>query len=221
MKNGSFFCILFLKNFTKNIFCRKKQGEQQQTIYECELKEGTITSKKDRLVTNIYGTHVHNKTSNDVKSFLTYKKQMSFMPKGIEQVFKNLIILDIYSADLLEVHIDDLQPFPELRYISFMFNKLETIEFDLFVYNPKLEFLVLYGNRIQFVNDAFDILPSLRFLSFEQNRCYSGEAKDDRLAVLELMKKIHEKCGVDYKKAAQECRKDLMNCVKNNTISTQ
>ena len=84
-------------------FFRKKQGEQQQTIYECELKDGTIKSKRDRLVTNIFGTHIHNRTSKDIKSFASYKKQMNYMPRGIEEVFKNLIILDIYGADLLEV----------------------------------------------------------------------------------------------------------------------
>ena len=100
-----------------------------------------------------------------------------------------------------------------------MFNNLETIDFDLFVYNPKLEFLILYGNKIHFVNDAFDILPNLRYLSFDQNPCCSGEAKNDREAVLELMKKIHDKCDVNYKKAAQQCRQDLLTCIKNNTIS--
>lgn len=141
------------------------------------------------------------------------------MPRKLEFFLKNLIVLDIYESDLLEVHVDDLQPFPELKYLSFMYNKLEIIEFDLFVYNPKLELLILDGNRIRFVNDAFDILTNLRFLTFCQNQCASGEAKDNRMAVLELMKKIHYKCGVDYKKAAQQCKKDLIICKKNNTRS--
>jgi hypothetical protein len=166
-------------------------------------------------VTEIRGIHVYNKTSSDVRSIMTFKQKMNYMPRGFETIFKNITTIDIYSSDLLEVHVSDLQPFPELRYLRFIFNKLESIEFDLFVYNPKLELLILYGNRIQFVNDAFDILPNLRYLSFAQNPCYSGEAKDNRMEVLQLMKNIHEKCGTDYKKAALECRKDLMICTKN------
>lgn len=85
--------------------------------------------------------------------------------------------------------------------------------FCVFFFAHRLGITGLDGNRIRFVNDVFDILPNLRFLTFNKNQRGSWKAKDDRIAVLELMKKIHQKCGIDYKKTAQQCKKDKKQLV--------
>ena len=143
------------------------------------------------------------------------------MPRGLEKFFKNLIVIDIYTTGLLKVQKEDLEPFPELKYLSFSKCSLQAIDFDLFIYNPKLEMILLFGNKITVVNDAFNNLPNLRFLSFKDNPCYSGEAKDDRNAVVELVKKIHNECAIDYKEAFEQCSKDFLDYKKNLVHKTQ
>lgn len=160
-------------------------------------------------MSEVSGTHSQNKTIENVRSFGVGNRIMHFMPNGLEKFFTNLILLDIYSTGLLEINKEDLEPFPDLNFLSLTNNELQTIDFDLFVYNPNLEMVLLWGNKIETVNDAFYILPKLRYLSFRNNSCYSGDAKNNQNKITALIKEIHKNCEPDYEKSFEQCKRVL------------
>ena len=125
----------------------------------------------------------------------------------LQKFFTNLIVLDVYATGLQEIYKEDLKPFPDLRFLSLINNELKTINFVLFVYNPNLEVLLLSGNRIEIVNDSFEFLSNLRYLSFKNNLCKSGDAKNNRTEVTALIEEIHINCEIDYEKAFEQCKK--------------
>ncbi|CAG9812355.1 unnamed protein product [Chironomus riparius] len=226
---STIFILLILTTFTTNIKIACKydyynkwmlnvqsnfSAQHKQFIYECMVTDIKIINKHEREVSNVSGIHDQNMTNENVKSFSIGNRVMHFMPNNVEKFFTNLIVLDVYATRLQEIHKKDLEPFPDLKFLSLTNNELKTINFDLFVYNPNLEVLLLTGNRIEIVNDAFEFLSNLQYLSFRNNLCKSGEAKNNRNEVIALIEDIHTNCEIDYEKAFGQC-KSVLKMIQN------
>lgn len=120
---------------------------------------------------------------------------MLYLPKGLDKFFENLEFLAIWTAELKEIHAEDLAPFTKLRILSIWENEIEFLEKDLMKFNTKIEYIGFGKNRIQYVDPSvFDPLTRLHTLHFDGNDCYSKQVAGNRIGVLKLIDEINEHC---------------------------
>lgn len=168
--------------------------------YCCQVITIQITSRDDRNVTAVTGTHQGGMSNDRVSFFQSHDKTVNFMPRNLEQFFPNIEVIQIFSANLVEVTMDDFKPFGEkLKKIWFNKNEIAVVDADLFKYNPNLNFVAFYHTKVRHVeNGAFDHLTRLTTLYFENNKCLNENAIDNRLGVLTLINRIETHCKDAY-----------------------
>lgn len=141
-----------------------------------------------------------NQLNNDkVKALKFETHRMKFFPQGITKTFTSLLALYMNDGVLSEIHQNDLQPFPQLRYLDLFENLLEVIEVDLFKFNEHLEVVWLSNNRIEHIAPTvFDHLSKLSHLYLMNNVCIQ-QSETNRTNVLKLIENVKEKCSNDKK----------------------
>jgi Leucine-rich repeat (LRR) protein len=95
-------------------------------IYTCQAKNLKITSKDDRHISEVIGTHLRNKNIKDVTSFFSADNQIIFFPLNLENFF-NLTKIRINNGNLREIKLEDLQNFKNLTVLDLSKNKIEKI----------------------------------------------------------------------------------------------
>lgn len=141
--------------------------------YSCVVEHGMkILSKSDRPVTGFSGS-VSNIT--DVHGFYAMKPHARHFPSNLKQMFPNISAVCIKRSQIREIKMNDLRPFGhDLKYFHIAESELETIEPDLFKYNPNLEFVGFENNNINYIEGyVFDNLRNLKLLLLEGNSCVS------------------------------------------------
>jgi Leucine-rich repeat (LRR) protein len=119
------------------------------------------------------------------------------MPRGLIDVFPNLIVIHISTAGMKEIHQSDLKQFPRLRFLNLFDNAITIIEQDLFKFNTELELIQLGFNKITQIHPTvFDHLSQLSRLWLWSNECVNVEAYN-RSAVESLIKRVKQKCRGD------------------------
>jgi Leucine-rich repeat (LRR) protein len=168
----------------------------------------------------LWGDDLNN---DDIESF--YVKDSSrfdYMPKGIENHFKNLKVLVVAYTSLKVLRQEDLKNFRKLQNLYFDNNLLEVIENDLFDSNPNIKYINFSSNQIKVVGlNAFDPLKSLVYLSIQNNVCINGKAenKDD---LQDLLEEIRTECySPEYDKSKQEPNSAVaFNIVKIQVVAS-
>lgn len=103
---------------------------------------------------------------------------INFLPKGLENFFKNLTLLEIHSSELKEIKEHDLAPFKSLRALFLSNNSIHLIERDTFKHNLYLEVIWLNQNGIKYIDPyVFDHLINLRSLNLAGSAYELGHAK--------------------------------------------
>lgn len=92
---------------------------------------------------------------------------VEFIPFGIKKHFPNLKALHISSCGLLSVNKKNLKELGNsLEALSLTWNKLVSIDADLFQYNPNLKAVWLYNNPFRHIDpEFFTYLKNLRNLA--------------------------------------------------------
>lgn len=166
--------------------------------YKCEVQNPyLITSKDDRIVTEIRGQHLNEKTRDDIKFFSSYEKKVNFFPRSLTKVFKNIERVKIYGANLREITKDDLEQFGDkLKSLWLYNNKIEVIEGDLFSFNKNLEEIHIGTNKIKHIQSgAFNSLEKLLELHLQSNPCTSGDDwAESRHKMLQVIRRVDQKC---------------------------
>lgn len=179
-----------------NIECEFKTGNYFFTlhqVYTCAIR--SVNNYEDEFVT-ITGNHVNNKTNDDVIGIYGSNfGSLQTFPKGLEKVFKNLkAIYTTVGGQLRELHQEDLKPFPNLVEFLIDGNQIEIIEEGLFDFNPHLEAISFYYNKIFHVNyNVFDNLSRLSNLWMNGCQCYSDVSRN-RESTLALIQRLKVAC---------------------------
>lgn len=168
--------------------------------YCCDPTSIQITSKNDRTVTSVSGSHQGGLGNGNVKCLRIHKKVVNYMPRNLETFFPNLDAIQVVDTNLVEVTVDDFKPYGS-KLIRVHFDKVEiaVVEADLFKYNPNLEFVSFYFAKVRHVeNGAFANLNRLITLYFESNPCINANAVNDRTGVLSLINRVEVYCKDAY-----------------------
>jgi hypothetical protein len=146
-------------------------------FYSCNLSVDPSITSPGVTVTSATGNHEFLKIHADVQGFRSDDKTINFMPRGLNDVFPNLIGIAFNVAGMKEIHQSDLKQFPRLRFFSLWNNAITVVEQDLFKFNPELEYVHLNGNKITQIHPTvFDHLSKLVMLSLEPSMCVDASA---------------------------------------------
>jgi len=185
-------------------FTEKKIWFANDTFYDCDVTSAPIERMNQKCIESISGDHLNGYTNENVRSVGIYGVKTMYMPRGLENFFSDLILIDIYQVGLSEIHQEDMQPFHNLRFLSLSGNKLKHLEDNLFINNPKLEVILLFKNQIKSVGTVFRNLINLRWVSFDNNECFSGSEKN-KIQIGNLIRSIYETCELRSEDALQFC----------------
>ena len=181
-------------NYECSFQYREKWFADHKKFYDCEVIGGSIDKYEQRFVKGVTGVHRAGHSDSKVESLSILQSNHVHMPHKMDEYFENIVCLDVFRVGLTHIHHEDLQQYPNLKYLSLNENKLKNLDRYLFQYNPELEVIVLYKNQIQFVNQAFYELENLRSLDFTENRCHTGEVKNSVSQTKNLVQQIYNRC---------------------------
>lgn len=178
---GLFFCLAFLATFTS--------GVKIQCIYTIDIliADGLYTCWVTRIsmgnpltVTEISGAHEGGRSNADVKAFAFFGHEIhnttpETIPKGIENFFANLEVFRWVNGSISTIDSTTFKPFPNLFYINLSFNKLVSLDGDLFQHTRKLERIDFNNNLIKHVGrDLLTGLTNLTVAFFFSNPCINA-----------------------------------------------
>jgi len=133
-------------------------------------------------------------------AFVHIIKNFIFFPQGFHKFFdaEKIGFIAVWTTGLKEIHQHDLSQFTKMRILSLWDNDFEVIEHDLLKFNPEIEYIGLGKNKIKFIDgNVFGHLKYLHTLHIDGNVCISKQVADNRHGVLELVREIEEKCGLE------------------------
>ncbi|XP_070491541.1 putative leucine-rich repeat-containing protein DDB_G0290503 [Chironomus tepperi] len=177
------------------------------SLYTCYINKGiTINTLDTAYIDSTTGNHQSSHTNDNVNYLYFVSVTISYFPRGIDAIFKNLKGIYFNNVGLKEIQQSDLKPFPKL--IEFLIqagNYIEILEEGLFDFNPELEYINLYDTKITHIDPkVFDSLTKLRQLYLSSNTCINQIATN-RTSVLNLIKELPTKCNnSEYSSLAQE-----------------
>lgn len=138
-------------------------------LYVCNA---TVINSSSSSLESVTGIHEPGKSNDDVEFLWIWKQNLTFVAEGIDNFFKNLIVLTIITDSLTSISANDLRPFPRLLYLNLAGNRLTSIDGDLFTYTPLLQIVSFDQNQIQQIGkDLVTNLNDLRELWFNGNIC--------------------------------------------------
>lgn len=191
-------------------------------IYHCEVQNSiSVTSLEESIITSITGIHKFGRNSEYVRGFWIDNKIVHYFPKGLSELFENLVAISICRSQLKEINQSNLREFPNLLYIQAYGNDIEVLEEGLFDLNPKLSFIDLGTNKISKVHpDIFKNLIDLVYLYFNGNSCIDEDAKNDVSAVRNLIQHVITECPIPIKSIDSECPKVCLSKIGELTSIT-
>ncbi|XP_070508739.1 putative leucine-rich repeat-containing protein DDB_G0290503 [Chironomus tepperi] len=180
------------------IECEYKTGDWfilQNVCYCAVIKNPNITTQEAAMVTSITGSHQSGNSNADVVGFVVQFETLNYFPRGLETYFKNLKGVEIYKCNLKEIHQEDLKPFSNLVELRLQKNSIEILEEGLFDFNPDLEFIAFYGNKIVHIEpNIFDHLSKLSSLWLSLNSCINKYAENSTSGVKDVIKLAQVQC---------------------------
>lgn len=189
------FLIFLTFQLTSSTTLECSYSDRNDHGYKCDAITLRVTSKDDRSITKVLGTHNSRKNNDNVKFFDAIGKTVQYFPKDLEKIFPNLEVFQIYGSSLKEISNEDLKGFENLKMLWLSTNNIEAINRRLFEFNQNLEWIDFSYNKIKHVDvRAFEGLNMLKSLVFDSNPCHSGNAVNDPSAVGELVVQIEGKC---------------------------
>ncbi|KAL7012111.1 hypothetical protein ACKWTF_014639 [Chironomus riparius] len=167
-----------------------------KNAYFCSINNNpSITTRESATITSISGTHLSGKTNSDVGGFNVISRTINYFPNGLETFFKNIKAIQIHNCNLMEVHQEDLKPFSKLVQLHLSFNKLEVLEEGLFDFNPDLEFINFWENKIvNIAPNVFDHLSKLSYLYLLSNSCIDKKAENSISEVKNVIQAAKSQC---------------------------
>lgn len=153
--------------------------------YGCIVRSIKITSKLDRIITEVKGEHMLGKSNEDVHYMESNGNIMRYFPQNLGVFFKNLEKIHFNNSTMRELRGTDLQQLSNTtKQISIQHAEIEILESDVFDHVPNVEVVSFHDNNIKHVDDGvFTKLLKLNKLYFAYNNCTSmwsteGDSKD-------------------------------------------
>ncbi|KAG5676526.1 hypothetical protein PVAND_006354 [Polypedilum vanderplanki] len=159
--------------------------------YTCNVQYRIMTIEDRVTVEKAIGEHLEGKTDDDVEKLtLSNAFKLQLFPHNVNNIFKNLKYINMVYENLTLITTEDLKVFPKLQTLDLSGNQIEFISKDTFIFNPNIEEIWLYDNKISHIDPtSFDKLKNLKVLVLDKNVC-TFERALNRTEVLKIIGKI-------------------------------
>ncbi|KAL7035926.1 hypothetical protein ACKWTF_008626 [Chironomus riparius] len=139
--------------------------------------------------------YIQEKSNDQVVGFHSNGKNVQYVPKNLDKYFKNIKNIDIVHGRVKGIHQSDMKPFPKLVYCGFMDNDIEILENDLFDFNPDLQLVSFWNNKILIIRAAvFEKLPKLTWLYLDLNRYINMRSEGEVSLTKYIIRHVKYKC---------------------------
>lgn len=120
--------------------------------WTCTLRNFPDITQPNVNITGVNTTLPKGRDYDDVRVFLALNRVVRYIPKFLDTIFPSLFGLRFENTQLSYISKEDLAPFPKLRLLTSVLNRIEFLEADLFVNNPDLEFISFRSNQIKYIH---------------------------------------------------------------------
>lgn len=143
----------------------------------------------DRNVTEIRGNHTSGNNDSDVLAIaLSNQLLTNGVPTNIDYFFPNLSVLSVSNSGIRQISRDDLSPFKNLQALILFNNLLESLDGDLFIETPLLQYINLGTNQIRNIgSNLFNPLNDLRTLRLGHNVCIDEYIDNNATAIVPFL----------------------------------
>jgi Leucine-rich repeat (LRR) protein len=148
------------------------------SIYICSVFN--YTDESNQALTQVRGNTESSKTYADVKGiYLNLEgKNLTFIPKGLENFFPNLSGIFIYHGNITNLNGDELKEYKNLEWFAIEFNPIKKVPRNLFANKSRLKTIFLDNNEItQIEAGMFDGLNNLEKVYLSHNLCINIDAE--------------------------------------------
>lgn len=140
------------------------------SLYSCQAKNLVIDSQNTTVI-SIIGKHLSNKTNDDVLQIYIDKQETTYLPKGLQNHFPNIISMVVITSQVKFIRKQDFRGLEKLKQISLGDNEIQTVPQDTFVDLRDLEQIYLYLNHLEEVNsDLFKENFKLKAILLDHNK---------------------------------------------------
>ncbi|KAL7012114.1 hypothetical protein ACKWTF_014641 [Chironomus riparius] len=152
------------------------------------------------LIACIFGVYLKSSTSTSItcsydETTRNIVQDSYYCSLSLDIGITNIKAIKVDDCKLKEITQADLKPFPKLVEISISSNALEVLEEGLFEFNPDLEYIYFYTNKIIHIEpNIFEHLSKLRYLYLGSNYCISKSAKNSKSLVKKLIRLTEIQC---------------------------
>ena len=130
-----------------------------------------------------------------IQGFFSNNNKINYFPRGIDEFFKNIIMIYIEFGRLKEIKQADLKPFVKLEELSLGNNDIHVLEYGLFEFNPNLKLISFYNSPIFHIDsNVFNNLEELSNLWLLECKCIDEEATNDPIMVERIIHILQSKC---------------------------
>ena len=116
-------------------------------LYSCYVTS-LVNPHKNLTIEGYSGKHEANKNDADVKGIYIHDTNTKYIPTNLGSLF-NLIALDMFRTQLVEINAKDFLGMQDLEEISFYNNNLTSVPLDAFATLTKLKIISLSSNQIE------------------------------------------------------------------------
>lgn len=147
--------------------------------YYCHQINFYIT-QKDEIVTSIKTPHNTGKSGQDVDGLYIGHGTYHYLPANIEEFFPDLKAFWVSNTGLKEIKPCHLSAYKNLREFHVDNCLIEVVESDLFINNPKLEYVSFQSNKIKYVaeNVLKPLMPIIQ-IYFNDNHCINQQSNSE------------------------------------------
>lgn len=168
---------------------------------ECRVKYLRIDSHNEN-ITSVDGDSEYQGNHQNTTTLFINSQIVHFMPHRIEKFFPELTEIAIINSKLKSINKSDLKHFMRLKSLDLRGNGLESLDGDLFEFNPEIEYINFSDNKIKFVEEnVLNSLLKLKHANFLENICINDEATS-KTKISILIEKIEKQCSKDSSSAA-------------------
>lgn len=195
----------------------KKQQKLLPDDYYCEAK----ISKKcnaSNVVIGISNNHMKTKSICDIRYLIARYQKISDFPLEMEKLLPNLVSFIVMKVGLKRISKDVLK-YPKLKHINLSYNKLKSLDSDLFEFVPNLRSFYVANNPITHVGlNILDSLRQLRTVDF-QGSCISFPMihnfhADSKQKVEELKRELKRTCPPPLQKMNDDANELIVGNIK-------
>lgn len=186
---------IFATSYAFNVNLNSEEGDHEffGTILSHIPKVSLDISERNDTITSIGFSS--DPQADPIRNLKFNYQKVHYLPHGLDHFFPYLEGLQVYESRLKAIHQIDMQQMPKLRFLHLAYNHIQTLDKDIFEFNPELEYINFRWNRLAVIEDILNQLPKLSYAYFDQNLCMDNDAETrDQFKV--LVNIIRDNCAL-------------------------